>query len=235
MTVLSVIQDATLYLGIDKPSAVYGQNTRTELELAEMVNDCAIEIRDAYDWQEMIKIVASPYVPTGDGSTTAFNLPADFIRMGYDTQVWSSSLETPLTHIVSRDKWLQLDVQSYDFVINAWTIYNDLMYIRPAMASGVTAKFWYVHNKLFTNTGGTDITKAMADTDTFRMSERLLKKCLIYTWKKSKGMAYGEEQADYNLYKEKLITSNRGTRMLHVGQPRFGTDLKTVYPTTISG
>ena len=235
MTVLSVIQDATLYLGIDKPSAVFSVSDRTELELAEMLNDCAIEIRDAYDWQEMIKIVASPDVPTGDGATTAFNFPSDWVRMGYDTQVWSSSLETPLTHIISRDKWLQLDIQSYDFVVNAWTIYNDLFHIRPALASGVTAKYWYCHNKLFTNTGGTDIVEATADGDTFRLSERLLRLCLVYRWKLAKGMAYEEEQAKYEMYKEKLITSNRGTRMLHVGKPRFGVDLKTAYPTTISG
>ena len=140
MTTLSVIQDAcTSGIALEKPTAVYGSATREHIELASLLNEAAGMIADAHEWQTLNRIATI----TGDGSDEDFALPSDFGRMLDKSQLWSSSLETPLTPISDRDQWLGLDVQSFDFVIKAWIIYGDVIHIMPALASAVTGKYWY--------------------------------------------------------------------------------------------
>lgn len=231
MSILSVIQDACLYLGIDKPDAVYGQDSRTTLELAEIANDQAAAIMKAHDW-ELLTTLATM---TGDGSTEDFAVPADYDRMVDDSRVWGSALETPFRHIISRDEWLGLDIRSFDFVVNAWIKYGGEVHIKPALANAATAKYWYISNKVVVDSGSTTKAAFTDDTDTFRISERLIKLAIIWSWKKAKGQAYQEEMVDYQTLLEKLITTDAGARTLRIGRARGIGGVRTAYPQSISG
>ncbi|MCP5087446.1 MAG: hypothetical protein GY952_11665 [Rhodobacteraceae bacterium] len=231
MTILSTIQGVSKVIGLDVPSAVFSSTTREHVELAELANDMGAEIIDAYDWQALKGIDTH----TGDASTEDFDLPADYKRMLKKAQVWSSSLETPLTPITDTDAWLGLDVQSFDFVINAWTIYADQMHIKPALASAVTAKYYYMSNLYALDTDGTTTQAAFdTDTDTFRLDERLLKLGMIFQWRKNKGLPYEGDEEKYETMKERLIAADKGSRLLRVGKIRFPKDVTVAYPQSIT-
>jgi hypothetical protein len=234
MTALSVVQDASLYLGITKPTQVFGASGRNELELAEMLNEAAQQIFKAHDWQLLTTIVAGADIPTGDGSTEDFALPSDYDRMDDSTEVWSSSLETPLAHIVDRNVWLGIDIRSFDIVINAWTLYGDQIHIKPALGTGVTAKYWYVSNLIVDPATGDNKAAFDTDTDVFRLDERALKLGLIWNWKKSKGLSYQEEMNEYNFLMQDLISRDKGSRTIRIGKPRISSGARVAYPQTIT-
>lgn len=230
MTVLSTIQAVSKVIGLDVPSSVYGSTVREHVELAELANDMAAEIIDAYDWQLFKKLATI----TGDGSTESHSLPSDYRRMLKKAQVWSSSLETPLTPISDTDAWLGLDVQSFDFVVNAWTIYQNQIHIKPALANTVTAKYFYISSHYALDTDGTTTQAAFdADTDSFRLNERLLKLGMICQWRKNKGLPYEEDEEKYEALKERLISPDKGSRLLRIGKIRFPKDVTTAYPQSI--
>ena len=236
MTVLSTIQGVCKVIGLDVPSAVFSSTDREHEELSELANDIGGEITDAYDWQKLKKINTH----TGDGSTEAFSLASDYDRMLKKAQVWSSSLETPLTPITDADAWLGLDVQSFDFVINAWIIYNNQMHIKPALDTGVTAKYFYSTGHFALDNDGTTTKSAFdADNDTFRLTnnatknERLLKLGMICQWRKNKRLPYEEDEEKYEALKERMITNDKGSRMLRVGKIRFPKDVTVAYPQSI--
>ncbi len=236
MTVLSAIQGVSKVIGLDEPDAVFGSTVREHEELAELANDMAAEIIDAHDWQALKKIDTH----TGDGSEEDFALPSDYKRMLKKAQVWSSSLETPLTPITDTDAWLGLDVQSFDFVVNAWTIYGDEMHIKPALASAVTAKYYYISSHYALDTDGTTTQASFdADTDTFRIGaatgdgERLLKLAMIFQWRKNKGLPYEGDEEKYETLKERMISADKGSRILRVGKIRFPKDVTVAYPQSI--
>lgn len=231
MTVLSVVQEACAQgLAIEVPSEVYTSTDRSMVEMKSIVNEMARRITDAHDWQNLCKIATI----TGDGSTEANDLPSDYKRMIKDAHVYSSSLETALTHIDSLDTWLELDVQSYDYVINAWTIYGDQMHIKPALASGVTAKYFYVRNTIVTASDASLKTSFTLDDDTFALSEDLLKLGIIWRWKEYKGLDYAESLADYEELKERLIFADKGSKKIAVGRPRFVKGARFAYPQVIT-
>lgn len=230
MTVLSVLQDACLYLGIEQPSAVFGEAGRTETELSEFAIDAAYDIMKAHDWQ----LLATQATITGDGSTENFALESDYDRMDHSTNLWSSSFEAPLYHVKDRDQWLGLDIRQFDFIINAWTLYGNQIYIKPALANAATVKYWYISNKVVTAADASTKATLSVDTDVFRISERLLKKGVIWNWKKSKGLAYQEELKDYEILLQKMITADKGSKTVRIGKTR-NSGTKTAYPQTIVG
>jgi hypothetical protein len=212
---------------------VYGDTSREMVELQKMINQCAKQILLAHDWQLLTTIVAGSDIPTGDGSTEDFNLPDDYARMDDSTDVWSSSLETPLAHIKDRNDWLGIDIRSFEIAVNAWILYGNQIHIKPAMATGVTAKYWYVSDKVVTAADTSTKAAFTDDTDVFRLDEELLKLCIVYNWKKAKQQDYQEEMNDYGIRLQSLITSDKGSRTIRIGRRRY-TGARVAYPNTIT-
>jgi hypothetical protein len=230
MTVLSAVVEASKFIGVDVPEVLFASTERENIELASLAQEMAERIANGHDWN----VLARVHTITGDGSTTAFDLPSDYDRMLVKSQVWSSSLETPLSPVSDLDRWLELEVQSFDFVINAWTIYGGQMHIKPALATGVTAKFYYISDLIATPAIGANKAVFDTDTDTFRLDERLLKLGIIWRWKEAKGQPYAEWMADYEELKERLVSRDRGSKMIRVGKVRLPGDVTHAYPQAIT-
>lgn len=230
MTVLSAIQEACSVIGLDVPNGVYASTDRANVELADIANDMAERIANAHEWQ----VLSTLATITGDGSTEDYDLPSDYDRMLTKTQLWSSSLKTPLSHISDIDEWLGLDVQAFSHVINAWSIFGGQVHIKPALASAVTAKYYYQSNLIVTPASGANKVKFTADTDVFRLDEQLLRLGIIFQWRANKGLPYAEDMANYEDRKEKLISRDKGSRIVRLGRVRMPKDTHLAYPQNIS-
>lgn len=229
MSLLTVFQQAcTSGIALEKPSAVYGSTTREHIELANIANEMAAMIAASHEWQILNKIA----VITGDGTTEDFAPPSDFDRMLDKSQLWSTSLETPLSPISDRDQWLELDIKSFDFVINAWIIYAGEIHIKPALSTGVQVKYFYQSN-LWGLNGATPISEFTADTNTFRIDERLLKLGIIWKWREMKGLPYAEDLATYERLLAKLAMRDKGSRIIRLGKAVLPRDTTVAYPQSV--
>lgn len=230
MTILSVVQEVCPVIGLSVPVALFTSTDGDLIQLRNVANEMAQRIAATHDWQLLKRINTH----TGDGSTEDFDLPGDYDRMTKDSQVWSSSLETPLSHIPSTNEWLGLDVQSFDFVINAWTIYGGQIHIKPALASAVTAKYFYQSNLLVSPASGADKALFTADDDTYRLSERVLKLGIIWEWCEQKGMPYPEKMETYEDARAKAAGNDKGATVIAVGRPRLSRGVTVAYPQSIT-
>jgi hypothetical protein len=232
MTVLSVIQSAcTSGIALTRPTSVFGSSIREMLELAGLVQETAEMIASAHEWEKLNRIATI----TGDGTEEDFDLPTDYDRMPEKSQLWTSSLETPLTPVSDRDEWLGLDVQSFDFVVNAWIKYGGQIHIKPAPASAEEIKYWYQSNLIVAPNSGANKAEFDTDTDTFRIDERLLKLGLIWKWREMKGLPYAENMADYERALAKRIHEDKGSRIIRIGRPSLPRDAIYAYPKSITG
>lgn len=229
MSLLTVFQEAcTSGIALEKPAAVYGSTTREHIELANIANEMAAMIAASHEWQILNQIA----VIAGDGTTEDFALPSDYDRMLDKSQLWSTSLETPLSPISDRDQWLELDIKSFDFVINAWILYGGEIHIKPALSTGVQVKYWYQSN-LWGLNGATPISEFTADTNTFRIDERLLKLGIIWKWREMKGLPYAEDLATYERLLAKLAMRDKGSRIIRLGKAVLPRDTTVAYPQSI--
>lgn len=231
MTALTVIQEACVeHLGIEKPTAVFGQSDRTSLELIEALNTARDDIFRCHDWRDLATLATF----TGDGSTIAFSKPTGYDRMVKGSKLWQSDLEHPLGHILSLDEWLELDVRSFDYTTGVWTILSDGFNVRPAIPSGETVKFYYISNQMVNVDGGGTAIKFANDGDTFVLDEELLSRGLTWRYLAKKGRPYVEEMADYEALKAERINNDEGFKVVRRGRQTMPRGLKLAYPKAIS-
>lgn len=233
MNILQIVQAAcrSPAIPIDSVSAVFGSAETESLEFAELANEVAKRIMRAHEWQDL-KLKA---VITGDGTTTSWNLPADYDRMLVDGHIWISDNQRAMHHVVSSDEWLRLEVQLAETITDAWTLWGGQIRTLDAIASGVTAQYFYISNSFALDAGSSPVGEFTNDTDTFRLDDQLLKLGIIWQWREMKGLPYAEDLQNYEMLLAKRNSADKGARVLHVGPARFSLgEADFAYPFALS-
>lgn len=226
-TALQVIQSAAPRLAIARPTALFSSTDELEIELQSVLNECAVRITQEHDWQALKTLETN----TGDGSTTAYSLPSDYLRMPIDAQVWSTRWQRPLISVAS-DDWLRLEVREYDLVTGTWTLLGGQVQYKPALASGELAKWYYISRNVVAETGGSYQERFMADTDTFRLDDRVLELTMIWQWREQKGLEYAEDMANAEQALAQAIARDKGARIV-TQSSRRNVRAKVAYPWQI--
>lgn len=229
MTVLTAIQNVSASIALDRPEGVFSSTEREHFELRVLANTAALYIAKDYEWQAL-KVVGTL---TGDGTATAFDLPADFDRMLKEAALRSSRYSTALTHITASDQWLEKEIRQFNQVAGMWTLYGGRIHIRPAPAAGEEVKFFYMSKLWAEDDQGTLTDGFTKDSDTFRLSEKLLELCMIWKWRAQKGLPYAQDQDNYEDAKEKSQVADKGSHIVAVGRTRRRRGVSTAYPVPI--
>jgi hypothetical protein len=229
MTALSLLQDAAPFMGLTVPDGVMSSTVREHVELKAVLNDMADKLTKAHTWQ-LLKRLATL---TGDGTTEDFNLPSDYDWMPDTSDIWTSDNDRPLAKVADENVWLSHIERNFDPVPGEWIIYGGQLHIRSAPGAAITCRYFYQSNLSVAPATGSNKAAFTVDTDTFRLSERLLKLGVIYRWKQLKGLPYAEEMADFEDLKDKLITRDKGATVMALGSRRLRRGVTMSYPGSV--
>lgn len=191
MTVLAAMQSAAVRLIGRKPSVFFGASQTFELEITVLVNEVAIDIAKYQDWQALVTIGTV----TGDGAETEFELPEDYDRMMQasrlqDTAQWAWGYH----HYQSIDAFLLDSDSGFNAQPGGWIIYDGKMRFSPAPTG--TARFPYITKNIALSENTAPRLDFIADTDSFRLPERLLTLGLVWRWRENKKLdANGDQEA----------------------------------------
>jgi hypothetical protein len=218
LTVLQVAQKASLALGLEVPTTLFTNTSRTALEMQVMINDCVTQILDAYDWQALKKVATI----TGDDIEEDFPMPADYDRMVRDANMWTNFM--PFWNgqqVQSVDSWLAMEESGFfAAAVPLWIIYDNLFHVRPVLGTGSTLKYFYVSNYLVKAQGDTlgTLTQFNDDTQSFVLDELLLRYCLVYNWKMQKGLDYAADLRNYDDQFAANVGKDKGPRRIIEGR-----------------
>jgi hypothetical protein len=129
----------------------------------------------------------------------------------------------PLIGPLSIDKWLRVVVDNQQQIDKYWALVGNKVNVLPVPAT--TDSFVYSYqSKNWVLDADTTTAKAAfaADTDTPRIPSELLILELVWRWKQSIGLDYGEDMATCNRLKETIIAADRGNRILSLARPFSG-------------
>lgn len=227
-SVLALAKSAAARIGIDQPEVLFTSTGRTEIELREVIQEAAERILRSHDWQ----VLKTRHDVDGDGTTTDFALPSDYLRMPKDAQVWSTRWQRPLL-TVGPEEDLRLQVREYDLVSGVWSLFGGNIRFRPALASDEDAYFLYISNSVVAPASGSNKARFSADDDTFRLDDRLLELQAIWEWKNRKGLPYDEDMRSAELALAQAISDDKGARVL-TQSSRRNVQAKISYPWNLS-
>lgn len=229
MTVLTVAQGACPFIGVDVPDGVMSSTVREHVELKAVIQEMAKRIAKSHTWN-LLQTLATY---TGDGSEEDFDLPTDFDWMPDDTRLWTSTSQQPLAKVQTLDQWLGLTVQGIESAPPVWIMYGGQIHIKSALPNAETAKHFYQSNLINDPASGSNSAAFTLDTDTFRLSEELLRLGVIFRWKQLKSQPYAEEMNDYEVLKEQLIARDKGPAVLVQGSMRVPKGARVAYPLNV--
>lgn len=229
MTVLSAVQSAAVRLIGQRPAALFSSTEQFALEMADLVNESATAIAKAHEWRALIKT----WTLTGDGSTSAFDLPSDYDRMPLKSDLWMTGFRRSLRRAVDLDEWRYFEIYALNGWPGFWTILNDQVQIIPTPAVGNNGKIYYLSNEIVNPATGDPKATFTLDSDTFVLPERLLTLDLMWRWRAQKRLEYSEDIRNFEIAMEEAAGRDKGNRILHVGRQRVGAYIDVAYPGSI--
>jgi len=198
MTLLTVVRDVCAAVGVALPGSVFGglNTNRTMQEMVSLANEMGQRIAyDTRDWTTLR--TAATY--TGDGVTTAFDLPANYKRMLLTSSVWrSTSTQEPMMFVSDVDEWIRRRSYNESGAWGEWILMGGQLLIHPVMGVGVSARHSYLDRNCVALASGGFGDSFLADGDRFRLDERLLKLGMIWQWMANKGSPYAEPMGTYS-------------------------------------
>jgi hypothetical protein len=221
MTIYTVVRDVCAAVGVMMPNSVFANldTNRTMQEMVSLANEMAQRIAyDTRDWTELLATVTvsgggggSEGGGGGDGGgdsgggarttapTTDFLLPNNFKRLLLGSEVWrSTSTQQPMRFVNDPNEWMRRRVSGEENPGGEWIIYGGSIHIRPALTFDVSAWFAYQDKNCVRLASGGFGDQFMADGDSFRLDERLLKLGMVWQWKANKGSPYAEDMGSYS-------------------------------------
>lgn len=231
MTILTVMQNASMAVGLARPLAVFASTDREWREMQSVANEAAAGIAAAFDWQRLRKVHSFD----GNGTDESYPLPEDYLRMLKSGSMWSSRLRWSLNHVVDADQWLEMTSLGFPQMNGNWTLFGDRLQMLPPVMSGETIKFFYVTSKIVKDGEGSGKPEFTDDGDSFVLSERLLKLAIIYLWKQLKGLDFAAELADFEQAMDQHMIADQGSQPIRSGNSGAGRRGSNVWPGTVSG
>ena len=229
MTLLTVVREVCATVGVLLPQSVFASinSNRTMQEMVALANEMAQRI--AYDTRDWTRLKKTSLM-TGDGVTTAFDLPTNYRRMLLTTNVWrSSNTMTALRFVPDTDEWLKRRAREDTHSVGEWTMMGGQLHVFPALAATETAYFAYLDKNCIGLAGGGSGEAFVADGDTFLLDERCLRLGMIWQWKAQKGAAYAEDMATYGDALTSVMGRDSPAPVI-VGRTPISANARVAYP-----
>jgi hypothetical protein len=214
MSILTAVQDAMTLCGQPQPSGVVSNPDPTVLKFLAFAQLEAETTGSDFNWRNLNIAMTL----TGDGSTTLFALPADFERILQGQALWSQKYPSiPLQGPISSQDLLALKALPVMPVRPVWRLIGGQLEIWPALASAEIVNGEYRStNPIVSGDGLTRKPRWTSDSDYALFPEIILRLGLIWRWKASKGLDYGEDFKSYQMEREKKSGHEAGGKIVRM-------------------
>lgn len=230
MSVGDALSKASIRLIGEQKTNFFGASGTFELEVTDLVNEVADDLRKAHDWQVLTKLATL----TGDGNTEDLTLPSDFGRLLLDPKIWDASWDTLyFRKAESPDAYYVQKTFTSSGAPGWWIILGGKLNIWPILGDTRQAKFYYIKNQVGTDNDDAAITQFSADDDTSLLPERLLTLGVIWKHKAQKGLEYAEDLANYEKALGDFIRDDKGASVIRMGGSSFRGAYGTPWPGEI--
>ncbi len=203
-TLLSLVQDACAEIGaIASPSAVVSNSDETVSRMLALIKREGEDLVKT-DWTILQRLHT---ITTVDGQSE-YSLPADYSRMIVDTH-WDRSNYEPLYGPISPDRWQEIKsgligsgITGRRFrIARSFVSGNSRKFILDPTPGSTddnqTLAFEYISSYYCASSGGNAQATWTADTDVPICDEELFRKGLVVRFKRSTGLDYASDAAEY--------------------------------------
>lgn len=221
MSLLTIVQDAAVILGLTQPTAVVLSPDLATKKLLRFANQGGKALTKYHDWQTLI--VEQTFISLATEEQTNALPPADYGRMIYNPEIWDRTSHIRLVGPTQQRYWALLKSGIAGGLSGYWRILGNQLRILPVMSAGHTLGFEYISKRWAQSSGGTRQEAFLADTDTALVPEDLITLEIIWRFRHSRGFAqYAEDLSTCEREKETAAAADRGTGRIRPESSDYG-------------
>ena len=236
MTLLSIVQGAAIRCGIAEPTTAVGNAATNVKKLIAYAQDSGQDLIERWGWRSL----NTGGTITGDGVTTLWPLPSDFMRLCPSDKAQVGAFISnvrPLIPLVGpvNDEILNQAKQFPAYpAIPLWRLIGGNVEIWPALANAEVVTYRYYSRAWVHPATGADKTAFTLDTDTSLIFEDTIMKGAVWRWKSSQGLDYAEDFRQYEASADRNAGQEGTERVVNTSRGGVQHDL-TFWPGTIIG
>lgn len=230
MSILTACQSAAVRLVGRKPTTIFSSQKKLEMQLADLVQEAAVDIAKAFEWQALTVLAEHQ----GDGTKIAFDFSNGFDRMPVKARVHSATWQqSGYRQARDLDEWINLQTYLAAGTPGFWIVLDGKMQIYPPMGPSEVAKYYFITNEIARASDGASKAVINNDSDTFKLDERLLTLSLIWRWRDMNGLEYSEAMANYEQALSQIGGADKSARTIAIGRARLPYDVDIAFPGII--
>lgn len=205
-TLLTVIQEVALRMGIPKPATVLGSTDTQTLQLLSLLQEGLDALSDRGRWEGLIN-EASWSTTAAEDQGAVTTLASNGFRYLLPETLWDRTEKLPLLGPISSSEWQALKAIVVTGPRYSFRIRRGKFIVTPAPPASHTWVFEYVsENYILADDAVTYKKRFTLDTDTILLPEQIVEMDLRWRWKREKGLDYTE---DFNTA-ERMINNALG-------------------------
>lgn len=203
------------------PATIAGNNNDTAKLVFQAVRDGTYIVKEAHDWQKLIKTHSFNSVP----SQAAYNLPDDI----EDTKIipntfWNATTRFQFEGPLSYGDWQLLkNWPLISTIIQNFIILDDQVNIYPIPTAVNSLNYLYITKEIIRAEDGSPQSEWLADDDYSILNEYAIELQASWLYLKQLGRPYDEEKLKADNYLENLISQD-GTRKV------IGVNMREIAP-----
>lgn len=229
---LALVQDACDQIGIPRPNAVIGSTDPQARQLLRLANADGKSLARRHDWQALI--VEKTITATATEEQTS-GIPTDFDRM-IPGSFWNRTQDRQVAGPLSPQRWQMLKSGFIIMPYDCFRIRGSDLLMNPVPTENDSLAYEYI-SKYWCGGADHDGSPTQAawasDTDVSFFDDELHVLGLVWRYKKSRGLEYSEEFADYETRLASLAGHDGGQASLDMGLGDDGSAV--VEPSVIDG
>lgn len=217
MSLLSMIQDATAELGLDRPTAVIADTSAQMRLFVRVANNEGRSLASRHDWQALTTETSFTTV-AADSQTSS--IPSDFDRILPET-MFNRTTNRQVYGPLDVSEWQRIKSSLVTRVNPAFRIRGGSVLITPQPTAGDSVYYEYISTKWCESSGGTAQTVWTADTDTGKLNESIMTLGIVWRFLAAKKLDFQSQLADYERAVTDAILRDGSKRRLNLSEPNY--------------
>lgn len=212
MSLLTLVRNAADRIGLARPTSVVNSTDPNAITLLALAQEEGKTLARRHEWQ----ILQTEHTFSTANGTSSYSLPSDMDRILKET-VFNRTRRRRMLGDLTPQQWQETQASLVTMVNPAFRIRGGAFLISPTPTATETVAYEYITNKWCQSAGGTGQTEWTADTDTGKLSEDIMTLGVIWRWRKSKGLEYGEDMGTYEIEVAKAILNDGARTRIDTG------------------
>jgi hypothetical protein len=229
MSLLTIVQNACVRIGITSPNSVASSTDTQIQQLLGLLNEEGEELSTgasvglSCDWQAMQ--LEATFVTTATESQGAISTIAPGFKFIIDGTIWDRTKRLPVYGSLTPQAWQNFKSWGVTSPFPKYRVRGGLLLLMPVPAAGDSYYFEYQTKNWCTSADGLTLKSAFSvDTDVSLLDEQLLTAGLIWRFKAAKGLEYSEDFRKYQIRVTNAINRDVEKPVLDMGRK---TDART--------